>query len=528
MLNLLIVDDEPLAVRGVKSAVPWEKIGISSVYTAYHAAQAKEIFAEHPIDIMLCDIEMPEDSGLDLLSWVRASYPKVETVFLTCHADFAFAKQAIQLGSLDYLLKPIPPEDLEAVMVKAARKIREERELAQQSLSWVQHHPLFAERLWLDIVNLVIPALPEAIEKAMEERKFAYSSDLNVLPVMIHVQRWHKPLSLRDERILEYGLKNAAAEVIREIRVDAQLISLDRNVFLAVLLLSHDTNPDMKDLKSRLESYVSSCYRYFYCDLSCYIGEPVFVHELPGKVSALQARRKNNVAYTNQVFLPGGEYKVAVSAAMPDMKLWSVMLLQGSTNRVISEVEEYLIKAVQNPGLDASFLHQFHQDFLQIVYSVLKEKGIQAHQLFRDSQSIELSAAAGHSVSDLLEWIRHIVIKAMDQVSEVEGHVSVVEKIKGFITEHYDQDLSRETIASQVYLSPDYLDRMLKRETGMSMKEYLLHERMRIARELLSKTDMPVTQVATHVGFNNLSHFTKVFRKHTDRNPSDYRQHARK
>ncbi|UUZ86413.1 AraC family transcriptional regulator [Paenibacillus sp. P26] len=113
-------------------------------------------------------------------------------------------------------------------------------------------------------------------------------------------------------------------------------------------------------------------------------------------------------------------------------------------------------------------------------------------------------------------------------MSEVEGHVSVVEKIKGFITEHYDQDLSRETIASQVYLSPDYLDRMLKRETGMSMKEYLLHERMRIARELLSKTDMPVTQVATHVGFNNLSHFTKVFRKHTDRNPSDYRQHARK
>jgi two-component system response regulator YesN len=101
MLHLLIVDDEPLAVRGVKAAIQWDMLGIETIYTAYNAAQAKEVYTNHRIDIMLCDIEMPEDSGLDLLVWVREHYPATETIFLTCHADFAFAKQAIQLGSFD-------------------------------------------------------------------------------------------------------------------------------------------------------------------------------------------------------------------------------------------------------------------------------------------------------------------------------------------------------------------------------------------------------------------------------------------
>lgn len=527
MLHLIIVDDEPLAVKGVKTAVNWEKLGVSAIFTAYSAAQAKEIFATNRIDLMLCDIEMPQDSGLDLLSWVKEHYPRTESIFLTCHADFAFAKQAIQLGSLDYLLKPIPPEELEAAMVKAVEKIRTESELVKDSQAWAQHHPLFIERFWLDIVNLAIPSNRDAVRKAMEERKIPYSEDAKVLPVLIHVQRWHKPISLRDEKILEYGLKNAAAETIRELGIEARLMTLDRNQLLAVLLIPNNAKVEESEVKNGLESYISSCHRYFYCDLACYVGTPVCIHDTAGMVNGLLALKNNNVAYNNRVFLFSGKPRLSVPAKMPDLKVWSVMLTQGLSEQVISEVKQYLAKMTGNSGLDAPFMHQLHQDFLQIVYSVLQQKGIHAHQLFNDSNSMELSAKATRSVADMIEWIEHMVSRAMERVRDIEQSTPVVEKVKQYISRHFAQELSRESIAKLFFMSPDYLDRILKKETGMSMKEYLLHERLRVAQELLVKTDMPVTDIATHVNITNLSHFAKVFRNHTGLTPSEFRNRRR-
>lgn len=113
MYQILIVDDEVHAVKGIRSGMDWNRLGITAVFTAYTVRQAKELFEREHIDIMLCDIEMPQASGLELTKWVRERYPKTETIFLTCHADFKYAKQALQLGSLDYILKPVPFAELE-------------------------------------------------------------------------------------------------------------------------------------------------------------------------------------------------------------------------------------------------------------------------------------------------------------------------------------------------------------------------------------------------------------------------------
>ena len=65
MVKVLLVDDEIHAVEGVKRAVDWERIGVSEVHTAYNVHDAKRVFARHSIDLLLCDIEMPQGSGLE-------------------------------------------------------------------------------------------------------------------------------------------------------------------------------------------------------------------------------------------------------------------------------------------------------------------------------------------------------------------------------------------------------------------------------------------------------------------------------
>jgi two-component system, response regulator YesN len=76
---------------------------------------------------MLCDIEMPAESGLSLFRWVKKKGINVECIFLTAHADFIYAKEAIQLGGFDYILQPARYEDIEQAIVRAEEKIISKR-----------------------------------------------------------------------------------------------------------------------------------------------------------------------------------------------------------------------------------------------------------------------------------------------------------------------------------------------------------------------------------------------------------------
>ena len=116
-MNLLLVDDERIAVRGMMQGVDWKGCGVDGeVLTAYNAAQALSVLEETPVSLILCDIEMPGESGIDLIRQVRARWPKTACIFLTCHADFTYAQEALRLGCLDYILKPAPYESIEAAV----------------------------------------------------------------------------------------------------------------------------------------------------------------------------------------------------------------------------------------------------------------------------------------------------------------------------------------------------------------------------------------------------------------------------
>lgn len=122
-MNLLIVDDEMFAIQGILDDVPWEQLKFDNIYTANSYAQAVNIFRSHKVDILLCDIEMPMGNGLDLVQWVRNHYSSVECIFLTCHADFDFARRAIGLSCTGYLLKPADTEEIVEVLMKAQKKL---------------------------------------------------------------------------------------------------------------------------------------------------------------------------------------------------------------------------------------------------------------------------------------------------------------------------------------------------------------------------------------------------------------------
>lgn len=134
-MNLLFTDDEWISVQGIMEGVDWEACGITKVFEAYHVQEAKKIMEEQEIQILLCDIEMPGESGIELVRWVKEHYPRVECLFLTCHADFKYAKEAIRLGCGEYLVKPAPYKEIEGAISKLVEKIRLD-EKKQQMVSY--------------------------------------------------------------------------------------------------------------------------------------------------------------------------------------------------------------------------------------------------------------------------------------------------------------------------------------------------------------------------------------------------------
>lgn len=143
-MNLLIVDDEIFAIQGLLDSVEWDQLTFDKILTANSFTQAVNIFMENEINIMLSDIEMPYGSGIELAEWVKSHYPETECIFLTCHDEFNFAKQAITLKCLDYVLKPVKPEKLLEVLKNAIDVINTKRKTKE----YQQYGELYVSKMF--------------------------------------------------------------------------------------------------------------------------------------------------------------------------------------------------------------------------------------------------------------------------------------------------------------------------------------------------------------------------------------------
>ncbi len=129
-MKLLIVDDQQAITESIKKGIHWEEAGVEEVFTANSADEAKLLITNFPVDVLLTDIEMPGDSGLALVRWVKEKNFTIKSIFLTSHADFSYAREAIGLGGVDYILQPARYEKIQGAVAKACEQIKEARKIA--------------------------------------------------------------------------------------------------------------------------------------------------------------------------------------------------------------------------------------------------------------------------------------------------------------------------------------------------------------------------------------------------------------
>lgn len=173
--SVLLTDDEELALMGLEEGVKWETLNVDKVYKCHSKDTAIRMLQRYPVDIIITDIEMPNGNGIELIKWVKENKPEIKAVFYTGHAEFSYAQEALRLGVEDYLLKPIPYDDLEAIIEKIEKKI------------------LVHEKT-VDLSELAEDCTEESPEKIVDQVKKLIAENLSVgslqrdeLAAMVHV-----------------------------------------------------------------------------------------------------------------------------------------------------------------------------------------------------------------------------------------------------------------------------------------------------------------------------------------------------
>ena len=145
-ITILIVDDDKLLVDKLEETVNWSKIGIDMVFTANNIRQAQKLLEEYPIEMLLCDIDMPQGNGLELLEWIRYKKLDIECALLSSYANFAYAQMALKLSSREYLLKPISNTDLEIALLRLVEIVKEKQQKTKETMGR-SSDPVYAGRI---------------------------------------------------------------------------------------------------------------------------------------------------------------------------------------------------------------------------------------------------------------------------------------------------------------------------------------------------------------------------------------------
>lgn len=159
-MKLLMVNDAEITVNAMKDEIDWISYGIDEVFIAYNVAEGQSIISKHPIDILLCDIEMPGEYGIALIRWIRENAYDIDCILLTCHAEFAYAREAITLNCQDYLLLPASYETIG----QTVKKVMQRREMRLQNARLQEYG-----KSWLKskeehvLVNEDIPKSPKEV-----------------------------------------------------------------------------------------------------------------------------------------------------------------------------------------------------------------------------------------------------------------------------------------------------------------------------------------------------------------------------
>lgn len=526
-MNLLIIDDQTSVVNGLMRGVDWKRLGIDEVLCAYNAHEAKAIFKEQSVDVMLCDIEMPVENGLALLHWVRDNGYDTECIFLTAHAEFDYAREAISMGSFDYVVQPAPYDEVAAVVLRAVKKVCERQE---------EKRTYDFGKYMKDKSDLLCSrTLSDWLRRSMERSQYEDFARVEPLPalerqgylVLMQIIRQMIPIDQWEPSLMRFTFENVLGEIFAPYDQRVMLCDIDKMLYGLVIYGPNGYDMDYPGLLRQLGAARDSFAKFLQCEAAFYTDASCVVMEMPGVLPKLEGACRENVSMRSAVFdlsAPVDTGGLDENYMHMQMRRWQEFIRQHLTDTVREDAFAYLDRMDTEGRLGRSGLMHFHVEFCRMLYDVGEELGLDVRGIMEDPKASGLYTKAPQSLADMKNFIFYVQEYFENGENDEYQQKNQVQEIERYIHDHIESDIHRDDIADHVHLNVDYVGRLFKKNKGVSLKEYIIEEKMRMAQRLLRTTMLPVSFVASKVGYSNFSHFSRTYKKVNGLSPTDERR----
>ncbi|MBL4931504.1 response regulator [Clostridium paridis] len=509
MYRLLMVDDEKIVIDSISFIIKnnFPNIIYESARSGKEAIEKASYFRP---DIVLMDIRMPGLNGIDTIKELKVNFSETMFIVISAYEQFEFAKEALTLGVIDYILKPMNKNTLIASIEKAINKITKEREKRakelenlekfQTTLPLLEHNFLYS--LIVDNKNFTIT---EEYKKLLNIDKLGgylvaidiNSKDSNSISPSIYY-------SMRD--LLKYKYKCLIGPLV-----------LNR----ILILINSEPNSSTTDIGN----YIIKNLSVLYSSISFKIGigsykplEKIFISYEESLIALRSLSNSNeSICHINNI-----ENISVYSSDYPkdvEKKLIEFCTL-GETDESLKYFNELFNWIQKNFNNNLMKAKTTLIELLVVLHKSLIDSNI---NIFYNNEYIN-SILELQNLNELELWFRDKISSSCVEIRK--GHRKNISKIiinaKKYISDNYSLDITLDEIAKEACVSPHYFSRLFKEETGENFIDYLTRVRINKAKDLMQNSNISIKEICYKIGYNDPNYFSRLFKKVQKVSPTDY------
>ena len=528
MMRILICDDEGIVQESLKFMIRKSFGDKCELESAKNGRTAIELAESFRPDIVLMDIQMPGINGIEAMQEIRKENKNIIFIVLTAYDKFEYTQKSIDIGVMSYLTKPINRDTLIETLHKAMKLVKERKEKVRNDLK-------IKEKL-----EVVIPMIENGfvysvlLDEHNEGSNLSYRELLNIetdygYAIVIECgDELHKGelsntvgAGIRLQKhymVMREMLKEATGGIVGALMANK-----------VIILVPSDTGEEEYNERLVKIDNIRGMLRKLEQQL-----------DMKFKAGIGSVKNWNEMNESYQEAMDTERQGVGKVTHAKDLPVTCVY-----EDSYPVELEKKLFVAVEEGDLEKT--RKYSQEFMSWMNSqsaevsgVIRLKAMefvlwaehlaymQGGMMYRFSSrdgyletllSLQTYEELGHwFVQKMGEASQHIAMKQQEKTH------NVAEKAKGYIKDHFSSDLSLETMAKELGISPYYLSKLFKESEGVNYIDYLTGLRIDYAKEQLIHSKKSIKEICHESGYGDPNYFSRIFKKWTGITPTEYRE----
>ena len=534
LYKVLLVDDEEHIRMGIKRKIKWEELGFSVVGEAENGIEALDLMDKVMPDLVITDIRMSFMDGIKLAENIRDRFSTTKVIIMSGFDDFEYAQEAIKLGVMRYILKPINAMEMNVLLGEVKGLLDEEiaskSDIELLKKNYQKSLPLLKERFlnhWVeDYVNEeVIKENIEAFELALNEENLVVAvirpDDLRKKDTDIHY--------VKNNSLLKVAILNICEEAITKHQLGIIFMKMDE-IIVIIPLKEGEEPKESSRIFNILEQIRATVQKYLGTTVTIGVGSSCFDKTLLYRsyLSAISALDYTVTIGNNKIICIDDiepSYKEEIIFEEVDERELITAIKLGQVEQIKTVILKILDK-LEGAQLALTDYQFYIVEVFSSIMHLIRSMGIENSSVFGGETNFFAMINKLATKEEIREWIFSVCVKTSKAIlaSRNSNKNELIEKAKKYIEAYYaDCDLNAEKLCNHLHISTNYFSSLFKKETKLNFSSYLTRVRIEHAKTLLRNTDLKAFDIGNQVGYVEGHYFSYVFKKATGVAPTEYR-----